>query len=66
MVLPCIYNLYGPKAYMDRTKTILSDDQIKVRKWPRSPGGSEEVRKYRSKIERNMLEITSTSDNRYK
>ena len=36
--LPYIYPLYGPKAYVERTKTTLSDDPKKVRAW--SPGRS--------------------------
>lgn len=28
--VPCIYRLCGPKAYMERTKTLLSGDPKKV------------------------------------
>ena len=36
--VPCIYHLYGPRDYIDRTKSVLSHDTVSLRL--RSPGGS--------------------------
>ena len=36
--VPCIYRLYGPRDYIDRTKSVLSRDTMSLRL--RSPGGS--------------------------
>ena len=38
--VPCICRLYGPKAYVERTKTMLSRDPKEVRTSTRYPGGS--------------------------